>query len=132
MPPLIDPHRNIAYYTDHDKAEAIAKYFVNIHNSAHSNSSSLDDKIKRPCSITNSPSETDAHPPHHINVTPHQIHNLIKKLLDNKDPGPDKITATLLKKPPEKGNSTDLLRIQKLHSKFLLPLRLKNSGSTQY
>ena len=71
MPPLTDPHTNAAHYTDYDKAEAIAKYFVNIHYLAHSNSSLLDDEIKRQSHTTNSPSETDAYHP----ISPHQIHN---------------------------------------------------------
>lgn len=76
--PLIDPFANTTHYTDHNKAEAIAKHFVNIHNLAHSNSLPLDE-IKRQSQIMNSPSESDVHLPYLLNITPHQIHTYLNQ-----------------------------------------------------
>ena len=128
MPPLIDLHTNTAHYTDYDKAEAIAKYFVNVHNLAHRRSSLLDDEIRMQSHTT---SETDAHPPHHINITfpspPPLNSQPNQKTTQQQSSWARQNHGNIAKKEPlQNGNSTDLLHIQKMHSKFLFLPRLEN------
>ena len=97
IPVINDTQNGNTYYGDHQKAEAITENFAEIHDKAHKSTSPLDTQVEQ--SLRN---EHASQQKALVSISPRLVQQLIKKLPNEKAPGPDKITTQQLKNLPMK------------------------------
>ena len=97
MPVLKNIARNILCYIGEEKVESLAENFEKTHNTARNTPFPIDHEIENLGILlfTNQPIHNST-----LKCIPQLIKNLIKKLYNNKTPGPDKISTAALKKLP--------------------------------
>ena len=98
-PILQDTSHNTTLYTDNEKAEGLAQMFEQIHLKAFHTHFPIQQEIESQASLITEKGETQKS---FISFSPGEVKKFIKKLPNNKAPGPDKILAKMLKNLPNK------------------------------
>ena len=93
-PILQDTSNNTTLYTDHEKAEGLAQMFEQVHLKAYHTHAPIQQEIENQASLITEHCETRRFP---ISFSPVEVKKIILKLPNNKAPGPDKISARMLK-----------------------------------